>query len=111
MRALRLPAFAVLVAIAGLLATATPAAATQGDDQQAVPLCYVLTYPKAYTAACLTAMIPVSLAVGTANCLLNTAPVNWASDCLGPYSVTIPLLDYAFCYYTTPPSNWNAVCV
>lgn len=110
MRAFRLPAIALL-AVAGLLATALPAAADAPEgDAQAVALCSLITYPKAYAATCLTAMIPVSLAVGTANCLLNTAPVNWASNCTGPYSVTIPLASYAMCYYNTPPNAWVATC-
>jgi hypothetical protein len=97
---------ATLLSVAGLLAVATPAQAAPPQ----VPLCYVVD-SRLYTAACLTALIPVALTVDEVNCLLNTPPINWTPTCttwsLGP----IPIIDYAFCYYYTAPVNWASTCV
>ena len=104
MRTVR-PAHAIgltAIAILALLAAATPA--------QADPPITCTNHPKAIEATCATAFLVVGLTAEEANCILNTAPVNWLSQC-GSFAVTIPLVGYVECYYYTAPANWVSTCL
>ncbi|HUR64633.1 MAG TPA: hypothetical protein VM241_09145 [Candidatus Thermoplasmatota archaeon] len=98
---------ATLVALTGLLAVATPAAAAP-----ATPFCDAISDLRSWDAVCETLFVGVAATAQVANCLLNTPPVNWASVCLvAPPPPPLPIVAYLLCYYNTAPANWATVCV
>jgi hypothetical protein len=97
---------AALVALTTLLAVAGTAQAAPAPPQ---PAC-ARTGIRSVDAACNTLLWALDAAIGPVDCLLNTAPVNWA-QCTTGSAGPIPIVDYLLCYYYTPPANWVAACV